>query len=64
VHEQEHLPEVGASKNTCQGSLPFAALNAACFADAAAVVIPAGVQLEKPIQVLFVINAPQEDTGE
>ncbi|KAG5192431.1 hypothetical protein JKP88DRAFT_259387 [Tribonema minus] len=59
----DHLPEVGANKNTCQGSLPFAALNQACFADAAAVVIPPNVTVEQPIQVLFVTHAPKENEG-
>ena len=41
--------------------MPFAALNQACFSDAAAIVIPDNYNLEQPIQVVFVSQTPTEN---
>lgn len=46
-----YLPEKDADFRTTQGSLPFASLNQACFADAGVIVVDDGVKIEKPIQV-------------
>ena len=58
------MPEIGADRNTNQGSLPFAALNSACFADAAVVIIPDDFKLEQPIQILFVSSGASESEGQ
>ncbi|CAM9745625.1 unnamed protein product [Choristocarpus tenellus] len=49
-----HLPEVDADHRTRQGALPFASLNQACFSDVAVIMVEPGVEVEKPVQVLFV----------
>lgn len=46
-----YLPEKDADFRTTQGSLPFASLNQACFADAGVIMVADGVTVEKPIQV-------------
>ncbi|CAM9749930.1 unnamed protein product [Pylaiella littoralis] len=48
-----YLPEKDADFRTTQGSLPFASLNQACFADAGVIMVADGVTVEKPIQVVF-----------
>lgn len=46
-----YLPEKDADFRTTQGSLAFASLNQACFADAGVIMVADGVTVEKPIQV-------------
>ncbi|CAM9905294.1 unnamed protein product [Ectocarpus sp. 4 AP-2014] len=48
-----YLPEKDADFRTTQGSLAFASLNQACFADAGVIMVADGVTVEKPIQVIF-----------
>lgn len=48
-----YLPEKDGDFRTTQGSLPFASLNQACFADAGVIMVADGVTIEKPIQVHF-----------
>mmetsp|Transcript_19130 Transcript_19130/g.24695 ORF Transcript_19130/g.24695 Transcript_19130/m.24695 type:complete len:531 (+) Transcript_19130:113-1705(+) len=48
------VPELDADYRTTQGSTSFAALNLACLADAAVMIVPAGVVVEKSIQVVFI----------
>lgn len=50
-----YLPEKDADYRTTQGSLPFASLNQACFADAGVIMVADGVTVEKPIQVCAVL---------
>lgn len=56
------LPETDADFRTTQGSLPFASLNQACFTDAAVITVADGVQVEKPIQVVFFSDGSEGPT--
>jgi Fe-S cluster assembly protein SufD len=62
--ELRRLPEFGAdiNQNTCQGALPFAALNAVGMRDAAVILIPDESTVEKPVQVLFLSTGPGDDS--
>eukprot|EP00752_Nemacystus_decipiens_P011214 g9965.t1 len=57
-----YLPEKDADFRTTQGSLPFASLNQACFADAGVIMVADGVTVEKPIQVIFCSEGGEEPT--
>ncbi len=61
----EHLGATVDGRASCSadaGVHPFAALNTALFEDGAVIAIPAGVVLERPVQVLW-LSAPAANNG-
>lgn len=55
----EKVPETDPTpdRRTCQGSAAFGSLNQACLSDCAYIFVPEGVEVERPIQVLFMSSA-------
>ena len=61
----EHLGATVDGRASCSadaGVHPFAALNTALFEDGAVIALPAGVVLERPVQVLW-LSAPTANNG-
>eukprot|EP00640_Fibrocapsa_japonica_P000661 CAMPEP_0113936180 /NCGR_PEP_ID=MMETSP1339-20121228/3147_1 /TAXON_ID=94617 /ORGANISM="Fibrocapsa japonica" /LENGTH=582 /DNA_ID=CAMNT_0000938559 /DNA_START=79 /DNA_END=1827 /DNA_ORIENTATION=+ /assembly_acc=CAM_ASM_000762 len=59
--EVKDFIEVDRDHRTTQGTLPFACINQLCISDVACIYVPAGVELQKPVQVVFLSTA---STGE
>jgi len=61
LDERPHLVEASIAETDMAGAQPFAALNAAFFADGIVLTLDPGVVLEKPVQIIHVgrASAPQ-----
>ena len=59
LEERPSLLEAAVSETDMAGAQPFAAVNAAFFADGVVLALDAGVVLEKPVEIIHVASAPE-----
>ncbi|HEV8028891.1 MAG TPA: Fe-S cluster assembly protein SufD [Stellaceae bacterium] len=59
LEERPHLLEATIAETDIAGAQPFAALNAAFFADGVVLALDAGVVLEEPIQIIHLASAAE-----